>query len=419
MRTNIVLCSLFLGLAQLASAQGDPMRGPLNQPAKGVIDGVVIQEELPVRTAIEYEHVRSADYVWSKRVYSRIDSREQINQSIFLPFDSFDGGPDGSLYNPSSLTDVDNPSWNRNQSHWSLWTIMFRHLMLGDLTLYTVSSDSYPDLEDGYSLKYPLVKDAKYNGNDYFLSSAYKKTLNDIISSNGKGDDLKLPRISDPEDTLTIVKTGQSLQVFMDSAITADADYEVLKALDQSKLLAWWDVSNVGSIVKKDPKIMFAASNSIFAYNIKEDWFFDKERSVLDRRIISIAPVARYTVDPSSGSSERGDILIYDKAGKAWVYDNGFNEYNDAWEEREMFWLYFPELRNVIVNYYVYSEKSDAQWMSFDDLFWKRKFNAMIYKTSDKFDRDVEDYRYGVDALYEAEKIKEKIRTWEHDVWNF
>jgi hypothetical protein len=108
--------------------------------------------------------------------------------------------------------------------------------------------------------------------------------------------------------------------------------------------------------------------------------------------------------------------------GIPMYFDNTTNEYLEyrgSVDEREMFWLYFPHLRNVIKNYYVYNDKSDAQWMSFDDLFWKRKFSAMIYKTSDKFDRDVEDYRFGVDALYEAEKIKEEIRKWEHDVWNF
>jgi len=97
----------------------------------------------------------------------------------------------------------------------------------------------------------------------------------------------------------------------------------------------------------------------------------------------------------------------------------GFQPYTGLTEEKEMFWLYFPELRNVIVNYYTYNDKSDALWMSFDDLFWKRKFNAQIYRTSDKFDREIEDYRFGVDALREAEKIKGEIRKWEHDVWNY
>jgi hypothetical protein len=57
--------------------------------------------------------------------------------------------------------------------------------------------------------------------------------------------------------------------------------------------------------------------------------------------------------------------------------------------------------------------------MSFDDLFWKRRFTSTIYKVSDKFDREIEDYKKGVDALYRAEKIKDEIRTWEIDVWNY
>ena len=57
--------------------------------------------------------------------------------------------------------------------------------------------------------------------------------------------------------------------------------------------------------------------------------------------------------------------------------------------------------------------------MSFDDLFWKRKFNAVAYKKSNNYDRNIETYRSGVDALYEAEKINNDIRNFEHDVWSF
>jgi hypothetical protein len=202
--------------------------------------------------------------------------------------------------------------------------------------------------------------------------------------------------------------------------VLSNSDYALLSGLDKDKFKFWWDAANPSSILRKDPKILYLASNSIFGYNIKEDWFFDKQRSLLDRRIISIAPLARYSVDLTSDLSERGDLLVYNKEGKSFKYENGeFIEYTDNYEEREVFWLYFPELRNVIVNYFVYNDKSDAQWMSFDDLFWKRQFNAQIYKSSDKFDREIEDYKYGVDALYEAEKIKEDIRKWEIDVWNY
>jgi hypothetical protein len=418
---KIFLCfSIFFLSINLFFCQDIPLRGPFNQPSNGVIDGVVIKEELPTRSIVPYQSVRAADYVWSRRLYSRIDAREKMNQILFLPFDSFDGTTDGSFYKPTKMEEVDDYSWNKDQSRWSLWTIIFRHVLLGDLTVYKVASDAYPALEDGYSLKYPIIQKPNLNRSDYFNDPSYRKEINGIISSNGVGEYLRLPKVSDPEDTFDIIKTNQAAQEYIDSMVLSDSDYALLSGLDKDKFKFWWDAANPSSILRKDPKILYLASNSIFGYNIKEDWFFDKQRSLLDRRIISIAPLARYSVDLTSDLSERGDLLVYNKEGKSFKYENGeFIEYTDNYEEREVFWLYFPELRNVIVNYFVYNDKSDAQWMSFDDLFWKRQFNAQIYKSSDKFDREIEDYKYGVDALYEAERIKDEVRKWEIDVWNY
>ncbi len=420
MKVKNVFLYVLIGLSSFVNAQGDPMRGPLNQPSNGVIDGVVLNDELPVSMVKPYEFVRSSDYVFSKRVYSRIDAREKINQSIFLPFDSFDGEEgETSSYNPANAKDVDNTSWSRDQSNWSLWTVILRHILLGDLTVYQVASDNYPDVEDGYNLRYPVVKNANYNGNDYFLNSAYKKTISNIISANGRGEDLKFAMLSDPEDTIIVTKTNQTLSAFIDSAILANPDYISIQAIDQEKLASWWEAANEGSIVKKDYKMMYAASNSIFAYNVKEDWYFDKELSVFEKRIICIAPVARYTYSDLATTTERGDLLVYNKLGKAYRFDNGFEEYTEQWEEREMFWLYFPELRNVIVNYFVYNDKNDSDRMSYDELFLLRYYSGQIYKSSNRYDQEVQDYRHGVDALYEAEKFKDKMRNWEHDVWNF
>ena len=420
MKVKNVFLYVLIGFSSFVNAQGDPMRGPLNQPSNGVIDGVVLNDELPVSMVKPYEFVRPSDYVFSKRVYSRIDAREKINQSIFLPFDSFDGEEgETSSYNPANAKDVDNTSWSRDQSNWSLWTVILRHILLGDLTVYQVASDNYPDVEDGYNLRYPVVKNANYNGNDYFLNSAYKKTISNIISANGRGDDLKFAMLSDPEDTIIVTKTNQTLSAFIDSAILADPDYISIQAIDQEKLASWWEAANEGSIVKKDYKMMYAASNSIFAFNVKEDWYFDKELSVFEKRIICIAPVARYTYSDQATTTERGDLLVYNKLGKAYRFDNGFEEYTEQWEEREMFWLYFPELRNVIVNYFVSNDKNDSDRMSYDELFLLRYYSGQIYKSSNRYDQEIQDYRHGVDALYEAEKFKDKMRNWEHDVWNF
>jgi gliding motility associated protien GldN len=163
--------------------------------------------------------------------------------------------------------------------------------------------------------------------------------------------------------------------------------------------------------------------------DLKEDWFFDKERSMLDKRIICITPVARFKYDSEknrSGVEEQEEIVRYSNfigvspTGALEVLEDGQpSEFTEEFVELELFWLYFPQLRHVLVNYYVYNDQNDAYRMSYDDLFWKRMFSARMYKKTDQYDRSVEDYRYGVDALYEAEKFKETMRTWETDLWNY
>jgi len=252
---KIFFCaSFFFLIANLFFCQDTPLRGPFNQPSNGVIDGVVLKEELPTRLTVPYQSVRAADYVWSKRLYSRIDAREKMNQPLFLPFDSFDGTTDGSFYKPTKIQEVDDYSWNKDQSRWSLWTIIFRHVLLGDLTVYKVASDAYPALEDGYSLKYPIAQKPNLNRSDYFNDQSYRKEINGIISSNGVGEYLRLPMASEPLDTFDVIKTNQAAQEYIDSMVLSNSDYALLSGLDKDKFKFWWDAANANSILRKDPK---------------------------------------------------------------------------------------------------------------------------------------------------------------------
>ncbi len=130
-------------------------------------------------------------------------------------------------------------------------------------------------------------------------------------------------------------------------------------------------------------------TNEIIKYEIKEDWFFDKQRSVMDVRIIGISPLVYYR----------------DAA-------------NNITAEKRLFWLYFSECRYVFQNFYVYNPGNDAQRMSYDDLFWKRQFSSYIHKESNIFDRYISPSWLGVEALLESEKIKGEMFQLEHDLWN-
>jgi hypothetical protein len=421
----------------------DDLRGPTNLLSNGVMDGVVMKEEVPVRSKVEYEHVRHADYVWSKRVFSRIDKREKINHVLFFPEDFFDSE---NFKAPSSANDVNSPYWIKHQERLSLWTIIMKHIMLGDLTVFRPSDRNMTgfilqfkagNLEDGYSFKYPVKKN---NSADYFKSAAYKSEINQLISATGPGPKVEVT-INGNKEILTrldkVYKTANkpfSFKIWYDSVVkleTQNPSQNEILLFDSLDLRNKFEQAGPDGFLAEDGPIAFQSSRGVVAYNIKEDWFFDKERSILDRRIIAIAPIAEYVLDSiaKNDSIGRGQMVVIREDAKASYIPQYFLKDKfvpldgptgrASTIQKEMFWLYFPELRDILVNYYVYNEDSDSQWMSFDDLFWKRKFSSIIYRVSDKFDREIEDYKYGVDALYEAERIKDDIRKWEIDVWNY
>jgi len=130
-------------------------------------------------------------------------------------------------------------------------------------------------------------------------------------------------------------------------------------------------------------------TSDVIGFKIKEDWFFDRQRSVMDVRIIAIAPV-------------------YETAG------------SDGGKRKEtLFWVYFPEARSIFANHEVFNKSNDAERRTFDDIFWKRKFSSYVYKESNVYDRNISEYKNGADALLEADKIKEDIFVFEHDLWEY
>ncbi|RLD25140.1 MAG: gliding motility protein GldN [Bacteroidetes bacterium] len=132
------------------------------------------------------------------------------------------------------------------------------------------------------------------------------------------------------------------------------------------------------------------SSAEITQYRLKEYWVFDKQTSTMQVRIIGIAPMKELY-------SEEGMFLGH----------------------QPIFWIYYPEARYVFVNYEVFNPSNDAQRLSFDDVFTKRIFNSYIDKEANAYDRKIMEYAQGLDALLEAERIKEEIFTWEHDLWSY
>ena len=129
--------------------------------------------------------------------------------------------------------------------------------------------------------------------------------------------------------------------------------------------------------------------DSILRFRIKEDWIFDKQRSVFEPRIIGIAPLVKV---------------------QAAGVDLG---------EQPAFWVYFPEARQVLVTKEVISRNNDATGISYDDIFMKRMFASYIVKESNPDDIRIKDYSQGIDRLYESDRVKKDLLDFEHDLWSY
>ncbi|HWK56397.1 MAG TPA: hypothetical protein VNQ80_03620 [Parapedobacter sp.] len=159
--------------------------------------------------------------------------------------------------------------------------------------------------------------------------------------------------------------------------------------------------------------------NDVVRFRIKEDWIFDKQRSVFEPRIIGIAPLVTPQMDEITGDAPvdmDGMDAVEDIAG----LDLAGSTPSVAADAYPAFWIYFPEARHIFVNKEVASRHNDATGLSYDDLFIKRLFSSYIVKQSNPEDLRIRDYvDNGLDRLYEAQRIKKTLIDFEQDLWSY
>jgi gliding motility associated protien GldN len=125
----------------------------------------------------------------------------------------------------------------------------------------------------------------------------------------------------------------------------------------------------------------------ILQYWVKEKWFFDKQRSIMDVRIEAICPVK---ID------EEKEALI------------------------PLFWIKYPDAREWLNSFKAINPMNIAEQRTFDDLFTKRLFLSTIKKESNISDMEISDYvETDKQALQESDRIREYIINFECDRWEY
>ncbi len=178
-------------------------------------------------------------------------------------------------------------------------------------------------------------------------------------------------------------------------AYSVDDDSFIGEPLDPDELfdevLASTDVITVDG-VDQEVHIPFQPTE-ILIFRIKEEWFFDTRRGVMDVRIIGISP-ARLSRDDVTG------------------------QYTDV--HSPIFWVPFEEARAALASAPVVNRRNNKQVESFDDLFIRRFFDAVIYREERPDNRAIREYiEDPYERLLEARRIREEIRNFELDIWHY
>lgn len=199
-------------------------------------------------------------------------------------------------------------------------------------------------------------------------------------------------------DVLTkAIRNGEITEVYTDSYFNTKKSYKDIQAsltrIDTTD--AGREQINAGQaispeyIVKQD-----LTAQDVTQYKIKGYWYFDNRQSELKYRLLGICPV---TPDVYTMNSEEKDYI-------------------------ELFWVFFPSAREVLHEAKSFNNKNSAMPISFDQILNSRRFNSVIYQEENVYgDRQIMSYmkNNAQNQLLEAERVKEKIRDFEQNMWNY
>lgn len=127
---------------------------------------------------------------------------------------------------------------------------------------------------------------------------------------------------------------------------------------------------------------------------LKEIWYFDKQKSTLQVRILGICPIRVYFRDEDKNQET---VL-----------------------RKKLFWVSYPEIRPLLAKYESLNFYNGARSFSFDDLFLTRRFDSYIVKEENIYNnRSIEQYASNEYAAKESDRIKNSIFNYEQDLWEY
>ena len=322
---------------------------------------------------LEYGYVDQRDILFSKVIWEVIDLDQRVNFPYLYPIDTSVVGKE-----------------RRPLIHFLL-----QGMKRGKINLV------YDDGKFNEKITYQdfILNETKFQGLTYREINNKGKDYVDI--QGGRNSLITINSISLGEEYDSIPDLDEYVSVLEYESEFDDSKKDEIKNYENTRdeALMDWLVENFG---EKFVTTYDFTYDMIDHYKIKGVWYFDKRISELKYRPLALAPVARQVINKKD--------------------DSQATSIKDLSKPVEMFWVYYPDARDVLKNSYAFSDKNSVVRKSFDELINARRFHTMIYLEENMYeDREIKDYvpENAFMRLLESQRIKEKIRNFEHDMWSW
>ena len=166
-------------------------------------------------------------------------------------------------------------------------------------------------------------------------------------------------------------------------------------------------INETGKLTEEERKeftnVYETKTENVKVLKIKGMWYIDRRDSQMKYRLLGIAAMGQ---DPSLMGQ-------YGPDGQPIASKD---------ELIDLFWVYYPDAREVLANAVAFNNKNLSSDITFDDLLNARRFSSIIYKSDNGLGNGmIKDYiPKDADAqLEESERIKSQILQMESDMWNY
>jgi len=168
---------------------------------------------------------------------------------------------------------------------------------------------------------------------------------------------------------------------------TSDA---LIDLINEGKTITDADKKQYTDVFETDTK-------KVLLVKIKGMWYVDKRLGELRYRLLGLAPMGPDPQTMGETFAEKGEVI-------------------------DLFWVWYPDVREFLVNQMVFNPKNNVSTISYDDVLNARRFSSVIYKTESGFGNgNFEEYLPKDAKAQNTEhlRIRESILQIENDMWNY